>query len=108
MLALRLFGRVFVVLALAVLVFGVYLWLAGHDITKLGGQLWFEMHGASLNMLQAVVQRYIAPGLWDVVIVDILLLPAWESLLGAVIIFLMLGGLMLWFAERLSHRRMFK
>jgi len=108
MIALRLFGRVFVVLALAVLAFGLYLWLAGYDVTKLGGQLWFEMHGGSLNMLQSIVQRYINPGLWDVVFVDLLLLPAWESLLGAVIVFLVLGGLMLWIAERLSHRRMFK
>ncbi len=41
------------------------------------GQLWFEIDNGSLNLVQAVIQRYIFPELWDPVIVSMLLLPAW-------------------------------
>ena len=35
------------------------------------------MSAASLNLVQAVVQRYLLPALWDPVLVTLLLLPAW-------------------------------
>lgn len=40
------------------------------------GQVWHDIHGGSLNLVQAVVQRYIHPGLWDPWIVTVLLWPA--------------------------------
>jgi hypothetical protein len=46
------------------------------------GQVWFNIHVASLNLTQAVVQRFLHPLLWDPVIATILQWPAW-SLLGA-------------------------
>ena len=46
------------------------------------GQVWFDTHVASLNLMQAVVQRFLHPLLWDPVIATILQWPAW-SLLGA-------------------------
>ena len=46
------------------------------------GQVWFDIHVASLNLTQAVVQRFLHPLLWDPVIATILQWPAW-SLLGA-------------------------
>jgi hypothetical protein len=46
------------------------------------GQVWFDTHVASLNLMQAVVQRFLHPSLWDPVIATILQWPAW-SLLGA-------------------------
>ena len=46
------------------------------------GQVWFDTHVASLNMMQAVIQRFLHPLLWDPVIATILQWPAW-SLLGA-------------------------
>ena len=46
------------------------------------GQVWFDIHVASLNLMQAVVQRFLHPWLWDPVITTILQWPAW-SLLGA-------------------------
>ena len=46
------------------------------------GQLWFDINVASLNLMQAVVQRFLHPWLWDPVITTILQWPAW-SLLGA-------------------------
>ncbi len=41
------------------------------------GQLWALIDRPSINLAQAVVQRYIWPELWDPVIVWVLLRPAW-------------------------------
>jgi hypothetical protein len=46
------------------------------------GELWFNVHVASLNFIQAVVQRYLHPLLWDPIITTALQWPAW-SLLAA-------------------------
>ncbi len=53
----------------------------GHYHAISAGQLWFELHVASLNLTQAIVQRYIHPGLWDPILVLLLKWPLW-SLLG--------------------------
>ncbi len=50
---------------------------AGEWAPQLLGQLWFEFDSESLNLTQAIVQRYLLPVLWDPVIVTILLWPAW-------------------------------
>ncbi len=44
------------------------------------GELWAKIDIASLNLVQAVVQRHIWPWLWDAVILNLLLLPAWAVL----------------------------
>lgn len=46
------------------------------------GELWFRLQPYSLNLSQAIIQRYLHPGLWDPLIVSALQWPAW-SLLGA-------------------------
>lgn len=46
------------------------------------GELWFNVHVASLNLIQAVTQRYVHPLLWDPIIATVLQWPLW-SLLGA-------------------------
>ena len=40
------------------------------------GQLWFELDRASLNLVQAVIERYVWAPLWDPVIASLLQLPA--------------------------------
>jgi ABC-type Fe3+-siderophore transport system permease subunit len=50
---------------------------AGSWDPQLLGQLWFEFDSGSLNLVQAVVQRYLIPELWDPVILAMLLWPAW-------------------------------
>ena len=45
------------------------------------GALWFRLDVESLNLAQAIVQRYIHPYLWDPLIAGMLQWPAW-SLLG--------------------------
>lgn len=104
--ALRLFGQVFLVLAAAVLGLGAWLWFTGHDLMQPAGQIWFSIDNASLNLMQAVIQRYIHPELWNSVVVPWLLLPGWRALAILVIAFAVIGALLLIVARR--RRRTFR
>jgi len=70
---------------------------AGEWAPQLLGQLWFELDSESLNLIQAVTQRYLLPELWDPVIVTILLWPAW-------VIFLVPGFILLLIFRKRSNR----
>ncbi|MGI9492960.1 MAG: hypothetical protein ACR2QF_11235 [Geminicoccaceae bacterium] len=77
-------GLFFLGLAIAALVYE--LWLgsqSGGYRTIAAGELWFKIHGPSLNVAQAVIQRYLHPALWDPGIITLLKWPAW-SLFGAI------------------------
>ena len=54
------------------------------------GQIWYELDAGSLNLLQAVTERYLSDKLWDPVILNILYQPAFVVLLvpGLVLILL--------------------
>ncbi len=69
-------------LALAAFVYEFAAAGAGGHRTIAAGELWFRLHSYSLNLSQAIVQRYLHPGLWDPLMVGILQWPAW-SILGA-------------------------
>jgi hypothetical protein len=72
-------------MALALLALLYELWMtvgSGGYRPIAAGELWFTLHPYSLNLSQAVIQRYLLPSLWDPVIVALLQWPAW-SLLGA-------------------------
>lgn len=47
------------------------------------GEVWFHLHVGSLNLTQAIIERYIWPPIWDPIIVTVLQWPA--SLLGLVL-----------------------
>ncbi|MEN8722063.1 MAG: hypothetical protein ABF335_04165 [Alphaproteobacteria bacterium] len=53
------------------------------------GDLWFAAHPASLNLLQAGLERHVWPPLWDPVTTTVLLWPA--SLVGLAL-GVLLGG----------------
>ncbi|MBX6369807.1 MAG: hypothetical protein IRZ04_17635 [Rhodospirillales bacterium] len=61
------------------------------------GQLWFDLSPGSLNLAQAVIQRYIHPALWDPVITSVLFL--WASPF-----FLILGIALVWLFRRRGRR----
>ena len=73
-----------VVIAIAVL---IYLWIAmlfATDYTfanTLAGTFWYQKAPDQPNLVQAIVQRYLWPELWDDVIVPVLLWPAWRALI---------------------------
>jgi hypothetical protein len=67
-------------LLLALLAFGYELLLVAEGASYralAAGELWFRLHPSSLNITQAVIQRYVFPGLWDPVAITLLQWPAW-------------------------------
>lgn len=74
----RILGWVLILLALAVLGGDVLASLdsGGAFMPRPLGQLWFDVDADSLNLLQAVIQRYVHPAIWEPGITTILLLPA--------------------------------
>jgi hypothetical protein len=103
---LKVLGQLFLVLAAAALGLGAWLRLTGQDLLQPAGQVWFSIDNASLNLMQAVIQRYIHPAVWDSVMVPWLLLPAWRALAILVIGFAVIGALLLVAARR--RRRSFR
>jgi hypothetical protein len=82
--------RLIAVLLLAIgLVLG---FLAGWD-TPLGGAL-FRYDPALLNTAQAVIQRYVAPAIWDDAVLPLLERPSWVLPVALGALLLMLRGLL--------------
>jgi hypothetical protein len=85
----RLIGWIILLSGFSVLVRDLLVWIDTRHWAPIAlGQLWFDLNRSSLNLVQAVVQRYIHPFLWDPIIVTILLCWAFAVLmvLGAVIL----------------------
>lgn len=55
------------------------------------GTSWFAVSPGSLNLAQAVVQRYLFPALWDPAIVAILTLPGFVVFLVLALLFYAIG-----------------
>ena len=75
--AVRTFGWSMILMALFAM--GWEVWILLNDETfrlSSWGELWYTVHPASLNMYQAVVERYISPVLWDEVLAPLLLYKA--------------------------------
>ena len=104
--ALRLLGRFFLLLAFAEVAVGIWIWLAGHDVTRSAGEVLYALEPGSLNLSQAIVQRYLLPEIWEQVAVPLLLRPFWESVVLLFILFLVMGSGIVYFTVYLSgHRR---
>ncbi len=76
--------------ALATLAVGLYDLLgppARSGFFHTGGEIWFALSPDSLNLMQAVTQRYVSPSLWDPTIVAVLKLPAIVSLGALTVVF---------------------
>ena len=96
----RLLAIALVLVALATLAVAIYVLLNDADLTAPAGELWHSIDTPSLNLAEAVVDRYVAPVLfypdiWYDVIVPMLGWPAWKTL-----VVLLAGstaiGLLLW------------
>ena len=89
----RLIGWVALLAGAAVLVRDVLVWIDTKHWAPIAlGQLWFDLNRSSLNLVQAVVQRYIHPFLWDPIIVTILLCWAFAVLMVLGVLILALSG----------------
>jgi hypothetical protein len=74
----RLVGLVLLAVALWAGVIQFHLWAeTGRFIPLALGQMWFDRDPSSLNLAQAVIERYVWPPLWDPVILTVLRWPAW-------------------------------
>ena len=91
MMILRVLGVWSLVLAMVVLTIDGTKSLASGDaqwvMTPLG-EHWFKLDAPSLNLSQAVIERYVHPFLWEPLIVSLLQVPTWMffGLLGLVLI----------------------
>jgi hypothetical protein len=85
----RALGWALVIIALLIVGAGIGIWLVAGPTT--GGELWFRLDHESLNLVQAITQRYISPWLWDPVIVDILLWPAGLAVMPLAVIPALIG-----------------
>ena len=78
----RVIGWIILLAGGAVLVRDLLVWIdTKHWAPVALGQLWYQLNRSSLNLVQAVVQRYIHPFLWDPIIVSILLSWAFAVLM---------------------------
>ncbi|WP_085902452.1 hypothetical protein [Kiloniella majae] len=93
-LVLRILGWFFLAIALASLAFDLFQ-LMEQDSFQLSllGENWFAVHPGSLNLLQAVTERYIGLWLWDDVFSPLLFLPTLVFGLIAAAVFLIPGYL---------------
>jgi len=90
----RLIGWIIFLAGLAVLARDVFVSIEiGHWAPIAVGQLWFDLDRSSLNLVQAVVQRYIHPFFWDPIIVTILLCWAFAVLMVLGLLLLALSGI---------------
>ena len=105
MILFRLLGRIVLMVAFAVFALGVLVWLAGHDVTKSAGELWYVLETGSLNLSQAIVQRYLHPLIWEVLAVPVLVHPFWEAIVLSFIVLLVLGSGIVFFARRGRRQR---
>jgi hypothetical protein len=89
----RLIGWIIFLSGAAVLVRDVLVWIDTKHWAPIAlGQLWFDLHRSSLNLVQAVVQRYIHPFLWDPIIITILLCWAFAVLMVLGLLILAVSG----------------
>jgi predicted membrane protein len=89
----RLIGWIIFLAGVSVLVRDVLVWIDTKHWAPLAlGQLWYDLSRSSLNLVQAVVQRYIHPFLWDPIIVTVLLWWAFAVLMVLGLLILVLSG----------------
>ena len=78
----RVIGWIVLLAGAAVLVRDGLVWIDTKHWAPIAlGQLWYQLNRSSLNLVQAVVQRYIHPFLWDPIIVSLLLSWAFAVLM---------------------------
>jgi hypothetical protein len=95
----RVIGWIVLLAGAAVLVRDGLVWIDTKHWAPIAlGQLWYQLNRSSLNLVQAVVQRYIHPFLWDPIIVSLLL--SW-----AFAVLMILGVLLLVLFRRRNAQR---
>ena len=89
----RLIGWIVFLAGAAVLVRDFLVWVDTKTWAPIAlGQLWYQLNRSSLNLAQAIIQRYIHPFLWDPIILSILLCWAFAVLMVLGLLILVIFG----------------
>ena len=107
MIVARILGWILIVLALTVAGIALALWLSGQNFAAVAGQIWYQFHPESLNLTQAIVQRYIHPAVWDYGLLPLLQLPAYKALAIAFLAPFLVGIALLILGRKRDRRRRF-
>ncbi len=99
MLVGRIVGFALLVIAVLFLLLGLLLAVLGGSVTELAGVVWSQVHADTLNLSQAITQRYIWPPLWDPLAINVLLQPLWLAVLIVVAVFAVPGGVLAYFSR---------
>ena len=95
----RFLAWLFIALGVGVFAYDVWVFLNSGAVRLTAlGQLWYWIHPGSLNLVQAVVERYVHPFLWDPININVLLVPA-------AVLFLAIGILFALLFRRRKRRR---
>jgi hypothetical protein len=87
----RVIGWIVFLAGAAVLARDLMVWLDTKAWAPIAlGQLWYQLARPSLNLTQAIIQRYVLAYLWDPIIVSILLRPAFAVLMVLGILLILL------------------
>jgi hypothetical protein len=90
------FGLLFLAAGALIFVGELLAWLRGDDfVLRSLGRIWFDQDPGSLNLLQAVVERYLWPPLWWQGVQPLLEQPAAPLLAGFGLVLLLLTRLRL-------------
>ena len=104
---LRGIGWALLLVAVLAIGYGAVLWQGGVAIfQQAGGEYWFQAHSESLNLIQAIIQRYLHPSIWDPFLVNILLWPVAAGLGLVAALFAIPGILLVSFFRRRRRRLM--
>ncbi len=58
------------------------------------GKTWFDLDSSSLNFSQAIIQRYVAPEIWDPGVITVLNWPTVYVAAGAGVFLLLVAGML--------------
>jgi len=93
--ACRLLGSFFLAVALLLFIWDLWRWWhsdSGVLSFQPLGQLWYSLDPGSLNLLQAVIERYVMVALWDPLLLTILTWGAAPCLAVVALLLLWLGA----------------
>ena len=108
MVFLRGIGWMLLLVAVLVVAYGLMIWIGGVPVfEQTGGEYWFTVHSESQNLIQAVIQRYLHPSVWDPFVVNMLLWPIAGGL-GLVAAVFAVPGILLISLFRRRRRRLMR